>query len=404
MTLRILHLVGDFSLPRRLEVEGASGVVAAALQLARAQAAQGYTVWVVGVGPRQWSATWEGVTLRCCRRVAWARVSVGERIIDLRIHAAYISLAVRRRFDVIHGHLYYYQRFLPARLNCVHVHADPFFAGNGEAHISLTASDFQLIARTSQAQIAVSEFVARQMRRGLGAEASVHVVPNGVDHRRFDTARLRAASAELRSRWGVPADATVFLYVGAFVPEKGVLELAQAFRKLAAERPEVYLVLAGGSALWVMSFESVDPAASYEQSVRSELEDARRAGRVQFLGRVGWAELPDVYTACDVVVVPSIWQEAFGLVVLEAQAAGLPVLASRVGGIPELVTADTGVLIAPGDPEALRQGMLELSRDRGLRRRLGARGRECAVSFSWERAAACIDELYSYHLGRKGGG
>jgi glycosyltransferase involved in cell wall biosynthesis len=69
--------------------------------------------------------------------------------------------------------------------------------------------------------------------------------------------------------------------------------------------------------------------------------------------------------------------EGAPLSILEAMAAGLPVVSSRVGGVPELVVdGETGLLVPPGDPEALAVALGRLVADPGLRRRLGAAGRE----------------------------
>jgi glycosyltransferase involved in cell wall biosynthesis len=89
--------------------------------------------------------------------------------------------------------------------------------------------------------------------------------------------------------------------------------------------------------------------------------------------------------------------------VLEAMAAGLPVVASRVGGLPEqVVHGETGVLVAPGDPEDLAEALARLVADGELRRRLGAAGRARAEqSFDLEPFRRAHLELYSRELARR---
>ncbi len=96
--------------------------------------------------------------------------------------------------------------------------------------------------------------------------------------------------------------------------------------------------------------------------------------------------MPRILAACDGFVMSSLW-EGLGLVFLEAQAAGLPIVASRVSAVPEVVEDErTGLLVPPGDPEALSLALVRLAREPALRARLGAAGSErVRASFGLER-------------------
>jgi glycosyltransferase involved in cell wall biosynthesis len=98
----------------------------------------------------------------------------------------------------------------------------------------------------------------------------------------------------------------------------------------------------------------------------------------------------DGTAACDVVVHASVLAEPFGRVVVEAMLASRPVVATRTGGVPEVVTdGETGLLVPPGDVQALRHALERLLADSGLRERLGRAGRmRIREHFSWERAVA----------------
>ncbi|MGQ0572516.1 MAG: glycosyltransferase, partial [Armatimonadota bacterium] len=101
---------------------------------------------------------------------------------------------------------------------------------------------------------------------------------------------------------------------------------------------------------------------------------------VSFAGPRPRGELPDEYRSATVCVVPSHW-ETFGNVCLEAMACGRPVIASRVGGLPEAVEdGRTGVLVPPGDADALAAQILRLLRDRHTREALGSAARRAAES------------------------
>lgn len=398
--MRIAHLLGDLKLPADPERGGASGAVRAALEIARAQVRRGHHVTVAAVGREAWRAEWQGVWLRSLRHAPWARLRLGGRELDLRVHQPYVALAAAGRFEVIQGHLYSYLRFLHAPLRIAHIHSDPFYRGEGGPDISLRPADFARIRASSGAQVAVSHFVGRQLERAFGDGAGVYVVHNGVDAARFDPASHVARRAALRAGWGAGAADTVFLYAGAVVPPKGVLHLARAFARLSAERPDVHLAIAGSSALWDQSIYAADPHASYGAAVRGALAPALGRGRVHLLGGVDGAAMPGVYAAADAAVIPSIWQEPFPLVALEALAAGLPLVASEVGGLPESVDAASGLLVPPADEPALHAALARLAADPDLRRRLGQGARARALGFTWDRAAQALDAIYRRHRRR----
>jgi glycosyltransferase involved in cell wall biosynthesis len=90
-----------------------------------------------------------------------------------------------------------------------------------------------------------------------------------------------------------------------------------------------------------------------------------------------------------------MFQETFGLVLLEAFSAALPVIAFRSGGVPELVDHQrNGLLIAQGDEAALLRSMREMMSAKDIRERLGAEGRRTATQFSWNGTADRLDAIY----------
>jgi glycosyltransferase involved in cell wall biosynthesis len=97
------------------------------------------------------------------------------------------------------------------------------------------------------------------------------------------------------------------------------------------------------------------------------------------------AELAPLYAEADVFAFPT-WREGFPNVVLEAMAAGLPLVATPVGAIPDVVReGDEALLVPARDPDALAAALQRLVSDAALRRAMGARARERALSFSRER-------------------
>ncbi len=189
--------------------------------------------------------------------------------------------------------------------------------------------------------VAVSEALReRVIDLGIAPE---HVITqhNGVDGQRF---RLRGR-CEVRARLGLAVDRTIICYVGNLKPEKGVTVLIEAMAHLRQiEARDIQLVMVGDGEL--------------REQLHARVRELNLQANVRFCGRQPHEEIPNWISACDVLCLPS-YREGCPNVVLEALASGRPVVASKVGGIPELLQANTGVLVPPGDPKALAQGLRE---------------------------------------------
>jgi len=130
---------------------------------------------------------------------------------------------------------------------------------------------------------------------------------------------------------------------------------------------------------------------------RGALESAV-PGRTVFLGEVRNRDIAPVYAACDLSVWPAV-NEAYGMALLEAQAAGLPVVSCALRGVPDVVVdGETGILVKEGDFEALAQALRGLLVDRERRRDLG-RGaaafvlRERSLEMAAERLARALKQI-----------
>jgi glycosyltransferase involved in cell wall biosynthesis len=154
-------------------------------------------------------------------------------------------------------------------------------------------------------------------------------------------------------------------FIGSLVWYKGLDVLCRAVAALPAGSAKIHVHgdHLGGS----------DPVAA--AAVRQVAEEARTLGgdRIVFHGRYHHDELASIHAGLDVVVVPSVWQEAFGLVVREAQLAGTPVVGSDIAGIAEGIEHDVnGLLFRPGDAGALRAALQRFLDEPDLAARLAA--------------------------------
>jgi glycosyltransferase involved in cell wall biosynthesis len=233
-------------------------------------------------------------------------------------------------------------------------------------------------ARLAAATVAISTAVAGVV--GDGKARGVQVVPQAVDLQRFSP-----GPADPTVRRALTNDPGGFLVgiVGRIDPMKGIDVLVRAMAHLTGAAAAARLVVVGSPGL---------DAGGYEREVRAEA-DQLLGDRARFVGPRG--EVPEVLRSLDVLVNAST-AEPFGLTVLEAQASGVPIIAASSGGILDFVKDnDNGLLVPPGDAEALAGALERLFGDPGLRARLGRRGRETAeAEHGLDRRAGTLAEIY----------
>ncbi|MCB0214592.1 MAG: glycosyltransferase family 4 protein [Anaerolineae bacterium] len=166
------------------------------------------------------------------------------------------------------------------------------------------------------------------------------------------------------------------LSVGTVQPRKNYQRLIQAFAQIKAD---VLLVIAGGPG-W------------QADEIFKEVKNQGLTDRVRFLGFVPDADLPYLYNAATLFIYPSLY-EGFGLPALEAMACGTPVIASNRSSLPEVV-GSAGLLIDPFDTEAIAHAMATLLFDEDLYHKLSKAGHARAATFSWDKMAAELSDLY----------
>jgi glycosyltransferase involved in cell wall biosynthesis len=198
----------------------------------------------------------------------------------------------------------------------------------------------------------------------------VRVVPSGLD----------AAPAGDAATGRVVAGADRYvLALGTVEPRKGLPDLVRAFDRLAGERRDLHLVVVGPDG-W--------GAAAFGAAVAM----ARHGDRVRRLSWVDVAARSDLLAGARVLAVPSVY-EGFGYPPLEAMAAGTPVVATSVGSLPE-VLGDAARFVDAGDVDALTAALADVVDDDAVAADLAARGPAQAATYTWERCADGLVELY----------
>jgi D-inositol-3-phosphate glycosyltransferase len=248
------------------------------------------------------------------------------------------------------------------------------------------------LLREADMIVAATPLDRAQMQFHYNVEgAGVAVVPCGVDTTTFRP----YDQTEARRRVGLPAKpGKIVLFVGRIEPLKGLDTLLRAMAVLQSEptadrmaMPQ--LVVVGGDA-----HAGEDQWGSEERRLRHMVGELGLNHVVQFIGSRPQAQLPLLYSAADVVAVPSHY-ESFGLVALEAQACGTPVVASKVGGLTYTIKDGVSGFLEPwDDPNAFAQRIRQLVEHEGLREEMGVNAIINAQSYTWPRIADRMIDLY----------
>ncbi|MBA3887156.1 MAG: sugar transferase [Acidobacteria bacterium] len=236
------------------------------------------------------------------------------------------------------------------------------------------AATFTLADSASQREFLASQGVAPASKVAVLGHGSV----SGVDAARFrpDPALRRS----VRESLGIAHTDTVLLFVGRLHRDKGVLDLARGFARLADQRPDLRLLMVGPD----------------EQQLSAGMRElcGRHQNRLHFRD---YTHVPEHYmVASDILCLPS-YREGFGSVIIEAAAAGLPAVASRIYGIVDAVAdGATGLLHEPGDVDGLVNQLQRLVADAELRLSLGVAARaRAARDFSPNDLTAAVLGVYA---------
>jgi spore coat protein SA len=232
-----------------------------------------------------------------------------------------------------------------------------------------TPSMLDELAQNLEAVVVCSEYLRNTFAaKSPSLAAKTRVILNGVNTDSF------FPREELRE------PKTIF-FAGRLHPEKGVLQLVQAYTRVLKVHPDAKLVIGGSTGFGSHEFT---PYVRELEALASSIIESH-PGSVRFTGYLHHdRDLPAWFQRATFFVSPSIFQEPFGLVNAEAMACATPVIASNRGGIPE-VLGDTGLLIDPEDIEGFADAMCTLLGDPEYSRKLGrAAHLRCREMFDWQ--------------------
>jgi glycosyltransferase involved in cell wall biosynthesis len=226
----------------------------------------------------------------------------------------------------------------------------------------------QIILRLSREVICTSKGVATQFS-AAAANPHVHVLYDAIPASEYSIP-LETEVHDFKARFGIPPGSLIASVVGRIHDRKGQETFVKAAALLTKQFPHAHFLIVGSA------FPGND---HHFRRLMRLVKELGLDQKVIFTGEVERVSL--VYAATDVLVMPSTFPEAFGLVVLEAMAFGKPTISSELGGPVEIIIPEvTGLLSPPNDPACLAAAMKRLFLDRDFAQRLGAAGRQRFLS------------------------
>lgn len=220
--------------------------------------------------------------------------------------------------------------------------------------------------------IFISEFLLEEARQKFPSLGAASVLYNGADEAIFYPATGRRKNA-------VPT----VLFAGRLVEEKGVHILLEAMKLLEQQAVPMQAQIVGSSHF------GNGKETNYIRRLK-----ANSPASVRFRAYCSGAPLGDLFREADIFCSPSVWEEPFGLVNVEALASGLPVVSTRGGGTREIFSAGGGILVERGSVEQLANALRRLAEDQQLRTQIGQQGYAAFLErFTWSNARAQVREV-----------
>jgi len=236
--------------------------------------------------------------------------------------------------------------------------------------LTLETPSYQKIYDAGSLLVCVSDFVAQSVKAINPNDKKCVVVHNGIDLFSFS----KPTTTINREKMGLSLQDFVIVYSGRINAEKGIRELIEAMQKLS-NYPQIKLMVIGSS-----FFGNVTEDDNFTKELRKGVHSIK--DKILFTGFIPYESVPSYLKLADIAVVPSMWDEPFGLTVLEAMAAGLPLITTRSGGIPEICGGAAYIIERDNIVDNLTDSIVTLYKDSSIRIELSTLSRKKSLQFS----------------------
>lgn len=237
--------------------------------------------------------------------------------------------------------------------------------------------------------ISISEFVKRELlKSGDILSDKVYMLPNGIDTENFSKKISIKEKEDLKIKFGINENDVVIMFCGRIVPGKGIKEAILALEKVRnIDRCKLLIV---GNSEFAKNAES-----NFEKELYEISENMKN--KIIFTGYIPNEELYKIHNISDVSIVPSIWDEAFGIVVIEAMTSGLPIIATDSGPIPQIAKNGCAYIVKRDKYliENISKSIDDLIENEEKRTQMGKIGKQLSQEYSLENLYKKFCEIMS---------
>lgn len=230
-----------------------------------------------------------------------------------------------------------------------------------------------------QYYIAVSNYAANHfLASGIIEKERVKVLYNGIEIEKFKRKLSLEEKRELKNKYNIKENEKVIMFCGRTVIGKGIKELILAFKRMKNIN-NAKLLIVGNSAF------GKNIQTEFDRELIKISQDIK--DKIVFTSFIPNDDLYKIHNIADIAVVPTITEEAFGMVVVEAMASGLPLIVTRSGGIPEIVNEENAIIVDKDEflIENIAKSLDFLVTNENKRINMGIKGAELANNFSGEK-------------------
>ena len=291
-----------------------------------------------------------------------------------------------RNFDVVHMHNYrtfqniivyhYTRKYEIPYIIQAHGSVLPFFQKQILKKLFDLFFGYKILKNASKI-IALTKNEAEQYKKIGVDEDKIEIIPNGINISEYNNLPKKG---EFRKKYKIKKNEKIILYLGRIHKIKGIDLLVNAFADISKLLKNVKLVIAG-------------PDGGFLLTLKKQIEDLNLTDKILFTGPLYEKSKLEAYVDADVYVLPSVY-EVFGITLLEACACGTPIITTKNGREFDWIEDKVGYIIEY-DIGKLRDVIIRVLSDEGLRRRFGERGKKLVRDmFGWDNVAKEMEEVY----------